>query len=78
MHRAHREALAPHLLRQPVHFELGVAENHRLRDGQCVVEIAEGVVLPLFSLDRDEELLDPFERKLIALHLGIVGEGLAV
>ena len=39
-----------------------------LRDGERVVEVAEGVELPLLPLDGDEELLDALQRQLVALH----------
>lgn len=54
-----------HLLCQPVDLTLGVAEDDGLRDGQCVVEVAQRVKLPLFSLDSDKELLDAFQSQLI-------------
>ena len=38
-----------------------------LRDGERVVEVAEGVELPLLPLDGDEELLDALQRQLVAL-----------
>ena len=51
-----------------LYLSLGVAKDDSLRDGECVVEIAESVELPLFSLDGDEELLDSFQRQLVTLH----------
>mmetsp|Transcript_47404 Transcript_47404/g.136941 ORF Transcript_47404/g.136941 Transcript_47404/m.136941 type:complete len:469 (-) Transcript_47404:55-1461(-) len=66
--RGHGEVRVAHLLRQPVHLLLGVAEDHRLGDGQCVVEVAQRVELPLLALHRHEELLDAFQGQLIALH----------
>mmetsp|Transcript_138 Transcript_138/g.252 ORF Transcript_138/g.252 Transcript_138/m.252 type:complete len:462 (+) Transcript_138:109-1494(+) len=64
----HGEVRVAHLLRQPVHLLLGVAEDHRLGDRQRVVEVAQGVELPLLALHRHEELLDAFQGQLIALH----------
>mmetsp|Transcript_95161 Transcript_95161/g.198964 ORF Transcript_95161/g.198964 Transcript_95161/m.198964 type:complete len:436 (-) Transcript_95161:34-1341(-) len=57
-----------HLLGQPIHLLLGVAEDHGLSDGQGVVKIAQGVELPLLALHRNEELLDALQSQLISLH----------
>lgn len=50
---------------QAAHLPLGVAEDDRLSDGQGVVEVTEGVKLPLFSLHRHKKLLDAFQGQLI-------------
>lgn len=47
------------------HLSLGVAKDDGLRDGQRVVQVAQGVELPLLSLYGDEELLDPLQSQLI-------------
>lgn len=39
------------------HLPLGVAEDHRLGDGKRVVQVAQGVELPLLLLHRHEELI---------------------
>ena len=65
VHGGHRKIGLPHLLRQPLHLPLGVAEDDRLGDGERVVEVAEGVKLPLFLLNGDKELLDAFQRQFI-------------
>mmetsp|Transcript_49830 Transcript_49830/g.115711 ORF Transcript_49830/g.115711 Transcript_49830/m.115711 type:complete len:260 (-) Transcript_49830:164-943(-) len=57
-----------HLLRQPVHLLLGIAEDYGLRDRQCVVEVTECVELPLLAFHCHEELLDAFEGQFVALH----------
>lgn len=51
--------------RTAAHLPFGVAEDDGLRDGQCVVEIAQRVKLPLFSFHRHKELLDAFQSQLI-------------
>lgn len=56
-----------HLLGQPVDLPPGIAEDDSLGDGNCLVEIAEGVELPLLLFDGDVELLDALEGQLIAL-----------
>ena len=56
-----------HLLRQPVYLPPRVAENDSLRDGNSLVQIAQRVELPLLLLDGNVELLDTFERQLVAL-----------
>lgn len=47
------------------HLSLGVAEDDGLCDGQGVVQVTQGVKLPLLSLHGDEELLDPLQGQLI-------------
>ena len=70
MHGGHGEVGLSHLLCQPFHLSLCVAEDDRLSDGQCVVEITESVKLPLFFLDGHEELFDAFESQLITAEEG--------
>mmetsp|Transcript_17230 Transcript_17230/g.37925 ORF Transcript_17230/g.37925 Transcript_17230/m.37925 type:complete len:209 (+) Transcript_17230:89-715(+) len=64
----HSEVRIAHLLCQPVNLLLRVAEDHRLSDGESVVEVAQRVELPLLAFHCHEELLDALERQLIALH----------
>lgn len=47
------------------HLSLSVAEDDGLCDGQGVVQVTQGVKLPLLSLHGDEELLDPLQSQLI-------------
>ena len=47
------------------YLELCVTENYSLCDGKDVIEIAQGVELPLLLLHCHEELLDAFQSKLI-------------
>lgn len=62
-----------HLLGQPVDLSAGVTENDGLCDVQGVVEIAESLELPLFTLDGDVELLDSFKSKFISLDQDLNG-----
>jgi hypothetical protein len=48
--------------RLSTHLASRIAENDRLSDSEGVVEVAQSVELPLLLLDRNEELLDAFER----------------
>mmetsp|Transcript_8644 Transcript_8644/g.17906 ORF Transcript_8644/g.17906 Transcript_8644/m.17906 type:complete len:289 (-) Transcript_8644:672-1538(-) len=68
VHRRHGEVVLPHLLRQPVHLSLCVAENDSLCDGESIVQIAQSIELPLFTLHCHEELTDSLESQLITLH----------
>ena len=47
-----------HLLRQPIHLPASVAEDNSLPDGDHLVEIAQGIQLPLLLFDGDVELLN--------------------
>ena len=67
VHGGDGEVGLAHLVGQPVDLLLGVAEDDGLRDRERVVQVAQRVELPLLALDRDEELLDPLERQLVAL-----------
>mmetsp|Transcript_4825 Transcript_4825/g.14215 ORF Transcript_4825/g.14215 Transcript_4825/m.14215 type:complete len:290 (-) Transcript_4825:429-1298(-) len=67
VHGGHGEVGLAHLLGEPVHLLLGVAEDDGLCDGERVVEVAERVELPLLPLNRHEELLDALECKLVTL-----------
>ena len=42
-----------------------VAENNCLSDCQSVVEVTQGVKLPILLLNCDEELLDALESQLV-------------
>merc|ERR1719234_1549646 len=67
VHRGHREVPLVHLLGQPVHLPPGVAEDDGLGDGEGLVEVAEGVQLPLLALDGDVELTDSLQSELLLL-----------
>lgn len=68
VHGADCKVRLAHLLRQPVDLSLRVAEDDGLSDGERVVQVAQRVELPLLPLDGHEELLDAFQRQLIAFH----------
>jgi hypothetical protein len=53
------------------YLPLRVAENDSLGDGQCVIEITQGVKLPLFSFDSNKELLDTFQCQFITDQKGV-------
>lgn len=53
------------------YLPLSVAENDCLGDGQGVVEITQGVKLPLFPFHSNEELLDSFQCQFITNQRGI-------
>lgn len=67
MHRADSEVSLLHLLCEPVHLSLGVAEYHRLSDGQSVIEVTESVKLPLLTLNSNEELFDAFKSQFVTV-----------
>lgn len=67
MHRTDGEVGLPHFLRQPVHLPLGVAKDDGLGNGEGVVQVAQCVKLPLFTLYSDEKLLDTFKSQLVTL-----------
>ena len=46
-------------------LSLGVAEDDSLSDRKRIVKVAKGIELPLFTLNSNEKLLDPFQRQLI-------------
>ena len=56
-----------HLLGQPVDLPAGVAEDNSLSNGECLIEIAQGVQLPLLALDGHVELTDTLEGQLLLL-----------
>mmetsp|Transcript_754 Transcript_754/g.1342 ORF Transcript_754/g.1342 Transcript_754/m.1342 type:complete len:377 (-) Transcript_754:77-1207(-) len=64
----HGVVASPHLVGQPVDLTPGVSEDNALCDGQRLVEIAQGVQLPLLALHVHVELLDTLEGQLVTLH----------
>lgn len=66
MHRGHCEVIIDHLFGQPIYLLLGVTEDHSLGDCEVVVEIAEGLELPLLFVNRDEVLLDALEGEFVS------------
>lgn len=68
VHATHREVALSHLVGQPTHLRFGVAEDHRLRNRQRVIQVTQRIELPLLLVDLDEELLDALQCQLISLH----------
>ena len=56
-----------HLVGEPVDLAARVGEDDRLGDGQGLVQVAQGLELPLLALHVDVELLDTLEGQLVAL-----------
>lgn len=48
-HDGNSEVSFVHLLAQPIDFPPGVAEDDGLCDGQCLVQVTQGVELPLLQ-----------------------------
>lgn len=55
------------LVGEPVDLPSGVAEDDGLSNGDSLVQVAEGVELPVLLVDGDVELLDTFQGQLITL-----------
>ena len=56
VHGRDGEIALSHLVRQPVDLSAGVAVNDGLGDGQSLVQIAQGLELPVLALNGDVEL----------------------
>lgn len=56
-----------HLLSQPVHLPAGVDEDHSLGDGQGLVQITQGVQLPLLTGETKEQIRGMTKQRNIAL-----------
>jgi hypothetical protein len=67
VHGRDGEVTGSQLVGEPVDLSAGVAEDDGLGDGDGLVQVGEGVELPLFLLNGDVELLDTFEGKLVLL-----------
>jgi hypothetical protein len=67
VHGRDGEVTGSQLVGEPVDLSAGVAEDDGLGNGDGLVQVGEGVELPLFLLDGDVELLDTFEGKLVLL-----------
>ena len=64
VHGRDSEVTSSELIGKPVDLAAGVAEDDGLGDGDSLVQIGEGIELPLLLLDSNVELLDTFEGKL--------------
>lgn len=67
VHGGNGEITGGELVGKPVDLSAGVAENDGLGDSNGLVEIGEGIELPLLLLDGNVELLDTLEGKLVLL-----------
>lgn len=67
VHGGDGEITGSQLVGEPVDLSAGVAEDDSLGDGNGLVEIREGVKLPLLLLNGNVELLDTLEGKLVLL-----------
>jgi hypothetical protein len=67
VHGGDGEVTGSELVREPVDLATGVAEDDGLRDRDGLVEIRQGVELPLLLLDGDVELLDTLKGELVLL-----------
>jgi len=67
VHARDGEIALLHFFLEPVDLASGVAVDDSLRDGERLVEIAQGLELPLFALDRNVELLDTFQGQFVLL-----------
>jgi hypothetical protein len=67
VHSRDGEVTRGKLVGEPVNLSSGVAEDDSLSDGNGLVEVGEGIELPVFLLDGHVELLDTFEGKLVLL-----------
>lgn len=67
VHGGDSEIASSQLVGKPVDLPAGVAEDDSLGDRDSLVQIREGIELPLLLLDSDVELLDTLEGELILL-----------
>lgn len=67
VHGGDGEITGSELVGKPVDLSAGVAEDNGLGDGDGLVEIGEGVELPLLLLNGNVKLLNTLEGKLVLL-----------
>merc|ERR1719367_940066 len=67
VHRGDCEISFLQLICEEIDFSAGVAIDDCLGDGQCFIQVAECIKLPIFLLDCDVKLLDTFQCELILL-----------
>lgn len=67
VHGGDGEVTGSELVGEPVNLSAGVAEDNGLSDGDGLVQVGEGVELPVLLLDGNVELLNTFEGKLVLL-----------
>mmetsp|Transcript_19509 Transcript_19509/g.42399 ORF Transcript_19509/g.42399 Transcript_19509/m.42399 type:complete len:369 (+) Transcript_19509:1318-2424(+) len=67
VHAGNGEIPFLHLFLQPIDLAPGVAVDNGLRDGEGLVEIAQGFELPLLSVHGNVKLLDTLQGQLVLL-----------
>lgn len=67
VHSRDGEVTSSELVGEPVDLSAGVAEDDSLGNGDRLVQVGQGVQLPLLLFDGDVELLDTLEGKLVLL-----------
>jgi hypothetical protein len=67
VHGGDGEVTGSELVGEPIDLPAGVAEDDSLGDGNSLVQVGQGVELPVLLLDSNVELLDTFEGKLVLL-----------
>ena len=67
VHSRNGEITGSELVGEPVDLSAGVAEDDSLGDSDSLIQIGEGIQLPLLLLDSNVELLDTFKGKLVLL-----------
>jgi hypothetical protein len=67
VHGGDGEVTGSELVGEPVDLPTGVAEDDGLGDGDGLVQVGQGVELPVLLLDSNVELLDTFKGKFILL-----------
>jgi hypothetical protein len=67
VHGRDSEVTGGELVGEPVDLSAGVAEDDGLGDGDGLVQVREGVELPVLLLNGNVELLNTFEGKLVLL-----------
>mmetsp|Transcript_5413 Transcript_5413/g.7986 ORF Transcript_5413/g.7986 Transcript_5413/m.7986 type:complete len:235 (+) Transcript_5413:227-931(+) len=68
VHAAYSKVALLHVFLKPVHLATRVAVDNGLGDGQRLVQIAQGIELPIFAVHRNVELFDSLQGKLVLLH----------
>jgi hypothetical protein len=68
VHGRDGEVASSELVGEPVHLSTCVAEDDGLGDGDRLVQVREGVELPLLLLHSDVELLNTFKGEFVLLH----------
>jgi hypothetical protein len=67
MHGGNSEIPGTHLLSEPAHLPSGIDKGYCLVDGQCFIQVAQCIKLPLLSFHIDVELADTGQGQLFLL-----------